>query len=95
MSQVAAKKKLALNDERVKVLAHFREQGSVLKGTSEGWCDSFDIDLSIESDEPAGEIAELIRLAHNMCFTESALTGEIKLNTRHTLNGQPFEVETK
>ncbi len=94
MSQVATKKKLVLRDERVKVTAHFREQGSVLRGTSEGMCEGFDIELSIESDEPAEKIAELIRLSHRMCFTEVALAREVRLRKRHNLNGQPIEVET-
>ena len=75
MSQVAAKKKLALQDERVKVIARFQEQGSVLR---------------LESAAPAEEIAELVRLAHRMCFTEAALTGQVELTQRHHLNGQPL-----
>jgi uncharacterized OsmC-like protein len=94
VSQVAAKKKLALRDERVRVTARFREDGSVLAGSKEGRCEGFDIQLSIESDEPAEEIAELIRLSHRMCFTEDALSGEVKLTTRHLLNGRSIEVET-
>ncbi len=92
MSQVAAKKKLVLRDERVKVIAHFRESGSVLAGTAQGICEGFDIQLSIESDAPAGQIAELLRLAHRMCFTEDALSGRVKLNTRHFLNGEVIGV---
>jgi organic hydroperoxide reductase OsmC/OhrA len=92
VSQVAAKKKLNLRDERAKVIAHFREQGSVLGGTAEGFCEGFEIELQIESDEPAAEIAELIRLAHRMCFTEVALAGPVKLTQRHRLNDRPFEV---
>jgi len=90
VSQVAAKKKLALRDERVRVNAHFRESGSVLAGTKAGRCEGFDIELSIETDAPAEEVAELIRLAHRMCFTEDALSGQVKLTTRHLLNGQPI-----
>ncbi len=92
MSQVAAKKKLVLHDERVKVLAHFRESGSVLAGTAQGMCEGFDIQLSVESDAPVELIAELMRLAHRMCFTEDALSGRVKLNTRHFLNGKAIEV---
>jgi hypothetical protein len=94
VSQVAAKKKLALRNERVKVTAFFQEQGSVLQGSAEGVCEGFDIELFIESDELAEEIAELIRLSHRMCFTESALTGNVQFTQRHSLNGQPIEVET-
>jgi len=88
VSQVAAKKKLALREERVKVVARFLEQGSVLGGTAEGGCEGFEIELWLESDEPIEQITELIRLAHRMCFTEAALAGEVTLVKRHRLNGQ-------
>jgi hypothetical protein len=83
VSQVAAKKKLTLRDERVKVMAYFRESGSVLAGTKVGQCQGFEIEVSI---------AGLIRLAHRMCFTEDALSGKIELTTRHLLNGQPLDL---
>lgn len=82
------KKKLLLRDERVKVTAYFQEQGSVLKGTSTGRCERFDVMLSINSDEPEDEIAELIRLSHKMCFTESALTENVELRCQNHLNGR-------
>ena len=89
MSQVAAKKKLVLRDRRVKVLAHFREQGSVLRGTAEGFCEGFEIEMALESDEPVEEIAELVRMARQMCFTESALAGAVELRHTYSLNGRP------
>jgi uncharacterized OsmC-like protein len=92
VSQVAVKKNLVLRDARVKVTAHFLEQGSVLRGTSEGLCEGFDIELSIESDESEDEIIELIQLSHQMCFTEVALAEEIQLKKQHNLNGQPIEI---
>ena len=72
--------------------AHFHEQGSVLAGTAEGRCRGFEIEISIDSDESPEKIAELIRLAHQMCFTEDALTGQVQLSKTHRLNGQPIEV---
>jgi organic hydroperoxide reductase OsmC/OhrA len=92
VSQVAAKKKLALRDERVKVTAHFRESGSVLAGTKAGQCEGFEIEVSIESDAAAEDIVGLIHLAHCMCFTEDALSGKMKLTTRHLLNGQALDL---
>jgi hypothetical protein len=65
----------------------------VLQGTKEGHCQGFDIQLSIESQASAEEIAELIRLAHRMCFTEDALSGRVKLTTSHLFNGGPIQVE--
>jgi uncharacterized OsmC-like protein len=88
VSQVAAKKRLALTGERVKVIAHFREEGAVLAGTQQGFCEDFDIELSLNGDLPEEEIETLIRLAHQMCFTESALTGTPKITSRHIYNGR-------
>ena len=91
MSQVAAKRKLAMRNDLVKVTAHFHEQGSVLRGDAEGFCDGFEVEISIESDEPIETISELIRLARKMCFTEKALIGSVPVSVRQTLNGREIE----
>ena len=75
MSQVATKKKLNIRNERVTVTGHFHEQGSVLRGDAEGFCDGFEVQISLETEEPDEQVATLIRLARKMCFTEKALTG--------------------
>ena len=93
MSQVAAKKRFTLRDERVKVVARFREEGSVLGGTQKGVCEEFTIELSINGDMPTEEIVTLIRLAHQMCFTESALSNVVKVTSSQLFNGQPLEVD--
>lgn len=76
----------------MKVTAHFHEQGSVLQGTKSGLCDGLEIDFSVESAAPQAQIARLIRMSHQMCFTEDALTSRIPITKHHQLNGQPFEV---
>ena len=91
MSQVAAKKRLTLKNERVKVIAHFHEQGAVLAGTQLGFCEDFDIELSIDGDLPVDEIKTLIQIAHQMCFTEYALSNEITITSRHLYNGKIIE----
>ncbi len=88
MSQVAAKKKLKIHNERVSVSAHFHEHGSVLKGDAEGFCDGFEVTISIDSEEPVEVIAALMRLARRMCFTEKALTGETNVQVIQMINGQ-------
>jgi uncharacterized OsmC-like protein len=93
VSQVAAKKRLTLRNERVKVIAHFREEGSVLGGTQKGTCEDFSIELSIDGDMSIEEIAVLIRLAHRMCFTESALLNVVKITSSHVFNGQLLEID--
>jgi hypothetical protein len=91
VSQVATKRKLAIRNERVKITAHFHEHGSVLAGTFEGLCDGFEIAISLDSDEPAAAIAELLRIAHKACFTEHALTHPVSLSKVDLLNGKPLE----
>lgn len=92
MSQVAAKKRLNIRDERVRVTGHFHEQGSVLRGDAQGFCDGFEVEVLIESDEPPEKIVELIRLARRMCFTEQALMGSTPVSVSQRLNGQPLEM---
>ena len=93
MSQVATKKRLTISNERVAVTAHFHEQGSVLKGDAEGFCDSFEIKISIDSNEETQKIAELIRLARKMCFTEKALTGTIPVSVSQKINQQTLALD--
>lgn len=92
MSQVAAKKKLALRNETVKVVARFREEGSVLGGTQRGICEDLSVELSIDGEESVEQITELLRLAHGMCFTENALTRAVPMTTSHLYNGLPIVV---
>lgn len=93
MSQVATKKRLKISNEKVIVTAHFHEQGSVLKGDAEGYCDSFEIEMSLDSNESKDEIANLIRLSRQMCFTEKALTGSVPVSVSQKLNQQPLVVD--
>jgi len=92
VSQVAAKRKLVLRNERVRVVARFREEGSVLGETQHGTCEGFSIELSLDSDESEEAIVKLIRLAHRMCFTEYALSEAVPTSTIHHLNGRPIAV---
>ena len=93
MSQVAAKKKLVIRNERVKVTAHFHEQGSVLRGDAEGFCDGFEVEISLDSDEPGEQITTLIRLARQLCFTEKALIDSVPVQVTQQVNGKLFSGE--
>ena len=81
-------RKIEIRNERVRVEAKFHEEGSVLKGDKQGFCDGFEIIFSLESDEPVQVIEELIELSHRMCFTEVALKNTVPLTFTHMLNGQ-------
>ena len=91
MTQVAAKKKLDIRNDRVTVKARFHEAGSVLRGDAIGACDGFEITVAMDSDEPAEALTELLRLAHEMCFTEVALASSVQLEAHHFVNGALLE----
>ena len=65
----------------------------MLQGTKSGLCDGLEIDFSVESEASEGEIARLIRMSHQMCFTEDALTSQIPITKRHQLNSLPLEID--
>jgi organic hydroperoxide reductase OsmC/OhrA len=92
VSQVAAKRRLTLRNEKVSVVAHFEEEGSVLAGTQQGACKGFSIELSIEGDENVEDIVKLIRMAHRMCFTESTVSNVVEVKTSHLFNTQLIDV---
>jgi uncharacterized OsmC-like protein len=92
ITQVSKKKKLAIRNEHAKVTAHFHEEGSVLKGDAEGFCDRFEIALSLDSDEEPNEIRQLIRLSHRLCFAEIAVAAVAPINFSHQLNGKLLEI---
>lgn len=68
------------------VKARFHEKGSVLKGDAEGFCDGFEIQIYIDSEEEQSAISELIRLARQMCFTEKALLGNTPVEVNEFIN---------
>lgn len=81
---------MQIRNEKVRVIAHFHEQGSVLRGDAEGFCDGFDIHISLDSPEAPEKVADLIRLARRMCFTEKALQGQTKISLHSQVNGEEF-----
>ena len=93
ITQVANKKKLAIRDEQVMVTAHFHEEGSVLRGDAEGFCDRFEINVALKSDENEETVKELIRLAHRLCFAEKAVAGTVPIILTQTLNGRSLRMD--
>lgn len=84
--------KIELRNERVVVKGHFHEQGSVLAGTAEGFCDGFEVEVLLESGAPETTLQQLVRMARRMCFTEKALQGETPLVVSARLNGHPLSL---
>jgi uncharacterized OsmC-like protein len=88
LTELAAKKRLKLDNPRVKVTARFHEQGSALKGDKEGACDGFDVSIQINSDEPREELLSLMEMTRKVCFAIDALTRENPPVFQNTLNGE-------
>jgi len=65
----------------------------VLRGDAEGFCDSFEIEISIDSSEEPEIIADLIRLSRKMCFTEKALTGSVPVSVSQIINQKPSSLD--
>jgi uncharacterized OsmC-like protein len=93
ITQVANKKKLTIRSEKAEVTAHFHEEGSVLRGDAEGYCDRFEINISLDSDEDLNEIKQLIRLAHRLCFAEKAVAGTVPIRISQQVNGKTIKNE--
>ena len=83
---------MKISNERVRVTAYFHEQGSVLKGDAEGFCDSFEVEVLLDSEEPEDEVGALVSMARRLCFTEKALTDSIPVTVSQTLNGVTTEI---
>jgi len=93
ITQVANKKKLSIHNEKVEVTAHFHEEGSVLRGDAEGFCDQFEIHIALESDDDPEEIKTLIRLSHRLCFAEKAVAGTVPIVMTQSLNGNEITID--
>jgi uncharacterized OsmC-like protein len=91
VSQVAAKRKIKISNEKVKVLGYFHESGSVLKGDAAGFCDEFEVQVFIDSGETAEVISDMVKIARRMCFTENALLASVRVKVSQTVNGRMFE----
>jgi len=58
-----------------------------------GFSDGFSIQIEVQSIEEPDTIKEMLRLAHRMCFTETALAENTPLQIQHFLNGETLDQE--
>ena len=75
----------------MRVKANFYESGSVLAGTAYGRAAGLEIKVSLDSTEKPQVVKDLLRLAHQMCFTEDALRSQINIRSTHSLNGEELD----
>ena len=92
ISNIAMRKKLKIRNERVVVTAQFLESGSILKGDKNGEAKSFEIKIEMDPDEDEVVIADLMRLAHQMCFAEDSISSAAQISFAHSHNGKEINV---
>lgn len=80
--------KLALGKVRVDQTTRFFRKGSVLGGTIKSGSLGVNVNIDVESDEPAERIADLIRVAKASCFTHGTVAEPVVVETTLRLNGR-------
>jgi hypothetical protein len=83
--------KTKINKARVFVKAKFKSEGSVLAETVKAKGLGFETRLEIESDEPAGRVAAVIRNAENGCYVLQSLLHPVPVERKSALNGNAFD----
>jgi organic hydroperoxide reductase OsmC/OhrA len=78
---------------RVKVTGKYLREGSLLRGDARSFADSCQIEVSLDSDEPAERIAQLIKEAEASCFTIGALRNPTPVDLVAAVNGKSFDLE--
>ena len=84
---------LETRDLRVKVTGKYLREGSVLRGDASSYADSCQIEVLLDSDEPAERVAQFIKEAEASCFTIGALRNPVPVDLTVSLNGKPFDSE--
>jgi hypothetical protein len=93
--QVARALQIAPKNVRITITARYAREGSVIAGNARTLCDLIKTEVSLDSDEPPGRVAQLIKMAEATCFTLSALRNPSPVALEATVNVQPFEVEKR
>lgn len=90
---VGRRLKLELKNVRVRVAGKYATEGSVLRGDRKAVADGYTVEVSLDSDEPAERIAQLIKEAEASCFTIAALRNPTPVDLAASLNGEQLALE--
>ena len=85
--------KMKVSDPKCRVVMRKHLGGSVLKGTVFNRWEGISTYLTVDSDEPAGKLAHLIKNAKAGCFAEGLITQQVPLTSHIEVNGKPFHIE--
>lgn len=82
--------KVKIDKARMRVVARYRVDGSVLKDTIEANMLGAETTLELESPAPPEQVARVVRNAERGCFVMQALQKPVPVATTASLNGQPL-----
>ena len=86
--------KVHIGKIRAKAKAHYRTEGSVLRGDRRGWLDKLETAFDIESTDPAEKVAQVVRVAKNGCYVRQSLLNPVALAETVMLNGHDLRWQT-
>jgi hypothetical protein len=82
--------KVKVEKMRMRVIARYRVDGSVLNDTIEGQMVGAETTLELESPDPPAQVARVVRNAERGCFVMQALLKPVAVTTAIRLNGTPL-----
>ncbi|MBI4608389.1 MAG: OsmC family protein [Candidatus Rokubacteria bacterium] len=82
--------KVKINNVRMRVVARYRVDGSVLNDTVEANMVGAETALEVESPDSPERVARVLRNAERGCFVMQALQKPVAVTTTALLNGQPL-----
>jgi hypothetical protein len=82
--------KVTVETMRMKVVARYRVDGSVLNDTVEAAMVGAETVLEIDSPDEPERVARVVRNAERGCFVMQALLKPVPVSTRALLNGVPL-----
>ena len=84
--------KVTVNTMRMKVVARYRVDGSVLNDTVQGAMLGAETVLEIDSPDTPERVARVVRNAERGCFVMQALLQPVPVSGRTMLNGTPLAI---
>lgn len=82
--------KLRVDGVRMRVLAHYRTDGSVINDDVQARLVGVESRLELESPESADVIRRLVRTAEEGCYVLQALKQPVEVTSMTVLNGNPL-----
>jgi hypothetical protein len=83
--------KVRVEKMRMRVVARYRVDGSVLNDTIEGQMVGAETTLELESPESPERVARVVRNAERGCFVMQALLKPVPVAATTRLNGAPLQ----